>query len=154
MTPDSSALSSLCSLEFPLNVLTADGTSLSDASRDTLSIPFFSVPDVSHFPRLTMNLFSAAQIINSGCRVILDVDSCFVRCTEALVGAGPRRRDSPGLWDLDWFRLPSTDTSTTTSSRALATSASSSFQQWHHRLGHLCGSRLSSLVHHSLLGLV
>jgi hypothetical protein len=35
---------------------------------------------------------------------------------------------------------------------ALATSTSASFQQWHHRLGHLCGSRLSSLVHCGLLG--
>jgi hypothetical protein len=26
------------------------------------------------------------------------------------------------------------------------------FQQWHHRLGHLCGSCLSSLVHCGLLG--
>jgi hypothetical protein len=33
-------------------------------------------------------------------------------------------------------------------------SATSSFQQWHHHLGHLCGSRLSSLVYHGLLGSV
>jgi hypothetical protein len=28
------------------------------------------------------------------------------------------------------------------------------FAQWHHHLGHLCGSRLSALLHQSLLGLV
>jgi hypothetical protein len=60
MTSDSSGLSSLRSLEFPLNVLTADDTSLSVASRGTLSTSSFSIPDVSHIPRLTMNLFSAA----------------------------------------------------------------------------------------------
>ena len=42
-------------------------------------LPPFSVPDVSHVPRLTMNLFSAAQLTDSGCRVILDVDSCSVQ---------------------------------------------------------------------------
>uniref|UniRef100_A0A0A9F9L1 GAG-pre-integrase domain-containing protein n=1 Tax=Arundo donax TaxID=35708 RepID=A0A0A9F9L1_ARUDO len=34
---------------------------------------------------------------------------------------------------------------------ASAASSLSSFAQWHHRLGHLCGSRLSTLVHHSFL---
>jgi hypothetical protein len=76
-----------------------------------------------------MNLFFAAQITGSGCRVILDVDSCCVqdRRPKDLVGASPRRRDSLGLWGLDWLRLPSADPSTTTSSHALATSASALF---------------------------
>jgi hypothetical protein len=30
----------------------------------------------------------------------------------------------------------------------------SSFYQWHHRLGHLCGSRLSALLRRGLLGSV
>jgi hypothetical protein len=36
-------------------------------------------------PRLTMNMFYAAQITNSGCRVIFDVDFCDRR-TKVLVG--------------------------------------------------------------------
>jgi hypothetical protein len=50
-----------------------------------------------------MNLFSASQLTASGCRVILDADSCAVQDlhTQVLVGAGPRRRDSSGLWELD-----------------------------------------------------
>jgi hypothetical protein len=50
-----------------------------------------------------MNLFSASQLTDSGCCVILDTDSCAVqdRHTQALVGAGPRRRDSSWLWELD-----------------------------------------------------
>ena len=96
MSSNSSTLSSLRSLDIPISVLTADGTPLSVASRGTLSTPSFSVPDVSHVPRLTMNLFSAGQLTDSGCRVILDADSCSIqdRRTKALVGAGPRRRDS------------------------------------------------------------
>jgi hypothetical protein len=50
MSPDSSALSSLRPLSLPVNVLTADGTSLHVASRGTLSTSFFFVPDVSHVP--------------------------------------------------------------------------------------------------------
>jgi len=50
-----------------------------------------------------MNLFSASHLTDSGCHVILDADSCVVhdRRTQALVGAGPRSRDSSGLWELD-----------------------------------------------------
>lgn len=78
MPSDSSALSSLHPLYSPINILTADGTSLHIASRGILSTPSFSVPSVSHVPRLTMNLFSAAQLTNYGCRVILDTDSCSI----------------------------------------------------------------------------
>uniref|UniRef100_A0ACD5WIJ6 Uncharacterized protein n=1 Tax=Avena sativa TaxID=4498 RepID=A0ACD5WIJ6_AVESA len=100
-----------------------------------------------------MNLFSASQVTDSGCRVILDADSCVVqdRRTQAMVGAGPRSRDSLGLWELDWLRVPSAATSSASSSLVVAFTTSS-FQQWHHRLGHLCDSRLSSLVHRGLLG--
>jgi hypothetical protein len=56
MTSDSSVLSSLRSLDFPLSVLIAGGTSLPVTSHGTLSTNSFSVPDVSLVPRLTMNL--------------------------------------------------------------------------------------------------
>ena len=50
-----------------------------------------------------MNLFSAGQLTDSGCRVILDIDSCSIqdRRTKALVGAGPRRRESEGIWEVN-----------------------------------------------------
>ena len=113
MTFDSSHLSSLRPFNSPISVLTADGTPLPVSSRGTLSTSSFFVPDISHVPRLTMNLFSARQLTDSGCRVILDDDSCSVqdRHTQALVGAGLQRRDSQGLWELDWLRVPSAATS-------------------------------------------
>jgi hypothetical protein len=155
MTSDSSILSALRSLISLVNVLTADGTSLPVSSRGTLSTSSFSVPDICHVPRLKMNLFSASQLTDSGCRVILDADSCAIqdRHTQVLVGAGPRRSNSSGLWELDWLRVPSAATSPV-SSHVVVASVTGSFQQWHHRLGHLCGSRLSSLVHRGLLGSV
>ena len=128
MSSDSSILSSRRSLDFPINVLTADATPLPVASRGTLATSSFYVPDVSHVPRLIMNLFSAGQLTDSGCRVILDVDSCTIqdRHTKALVGAGPRRHDSQGLWELDWLHVPSAATRLASPS-AFAASATSSF---------------------------
>jgi hypothetical protein len=79
MTSASSILSALHSLVSPVRVITADGTSLPVSSRGTLSTFSFSVPDVSHVPSLKMNLFSASQLTDSGCHVILDADSCAVQ---------------------------------------------------------------------------
>ena len=66
-------------------------TPLPVASRGTLSTSSFHVPSVAHVPRLTMQLISGGQIVDSSCRVILDFDSCSVqdRRTGALLGAGP-----------------------------------------------------------------
>ena len=57
MSSHSSNLSSLKSLDFPVHVLTADGTPLSVASRGNLTTPSYSIPDVAHVPRLTMNIY-------------------------------------------------------------------------------------------------
>ncbi|WP_460992087.1 hypothetical protein, partial [Staphylococcus aureus] len=87
MTPDSFTLSFITPLDSPVSVLTADGTSLSVSGRGPLSNSSFHVPSVAHVPRLTMQLLSAGQITDLGCRVILDSDSCCVqdRHTGALI---------------------------------------------------------------------
>lgn len=115
MSSNSSTLSSLRSLNFHVHVLTADGTTLYVASRGTLTISSFSVPDVAHVPRFTMNLFSVGQLTDSGYRVILDIDSCFVQDhhMHTLVGNGPRRHDSQGLREVDWLHVPSIATNIT-----------------------------------------
>ncbi|XP_044324512.1 uncharacterized protein [Triticum aestivum] len=79
------------------------------------------------------------------------------RRTGTLVGIGPRRHDSQRLWELDWLRLPSAASSSQsdiTTPFASAATSTTSFAQWHHRLGHICGSRLSSLVRSGVLGSV
>ena len=58
MTHDSSTLSSLRSLDSPVHVRTADGTSLPVHGRSSLSTSSFIVPHVAHVPRLTMQLIS------------------------------------------------------------------------------------------------
>jgi hypothetical protein len=102
-----------------------------------------------------MQLISVGQIIDHDCHVILDPDVCYIQDhrTGHLVGTGPRRHDSRRLWELDWLHLPSAVSASPISS-ACAASSTSSFAQWHHRLGHLSGPRLSALLHRGLLGSV
>ncbi|BAH91807.1 Os02g0616666 [Oryza sativa Japonica Group] len=124
MTPDSTHLSSMSPPDTPLTVQTANGTSLPVVDRGTLSTSSFRVPTVSHVPKLTMQLMSAGQITDHGCRIILEADSCCVqdRRTGLLVGTGPRRHDSQRLWELDWLHLPSdASTSQSVGSTASAT---------------------------------
>jgi len=117
MTPDPTQLSFLSSLDHPL-VQTADGTSLPVTGRGVLSTSSFHVPTVSHVPNLTMQLMSAGQITDHGCRIILESDSYCVQDirTGLLVGTRPRRHDSQRLWELDWLRLPSSTVTNPSSS--------------------------------------
>jgi len=151
---DSTQLSSLSSVDHPLVVQTAHGTSISVAGRGVLSTSSFHVPTVLHVPNLTMQLMSARQITNYGCRIILELDSCCVQdpCMGLLIGTRPRRHGSQRLWELDWLRCPSfTVASPSSSSPALVVTASPTFSQWRHRLGHLSGSRLFILVGNGVL---
>lgn len=54
----------------------------------------FRVPFVSHIP-LNMQLISGGQSVESGCRVIIHFDSCYVqdRHMGALLCVGPHCRD-------------------------------------------------------------
>ena len=87
MTPDSSQLSSMSRVDPPIIVQTADGTSLPVVGRGVLSTSSFHVPTISHIPQLTMQLMSAGQITDHGCRIILESDSCCVHCSGSPHGA-------------------------------------------------------------------
>ena len=73
-----------------------------------------------------MQLISAGQLTDHGCRVILDSDTCCIqdRITGLLVGTGPRQRDSQRLWELDWLCLPSAASASFMGSAASMSSAS------------------------------
>jgi hypothetical protein len=136
-------------------VHTADGSPLSVAGQGTLCSDSFHVSDVSLVLDLTMQLMSAGQITDHDCRVILDPDFFYIQDHRIghLVGTDRRRCDSYHLWKLDWLHLPSTAPASLVSS-AYTASSMSSFAQWHHHLGHLCGSCLSALLCQVLLGSV
>jgi len=100
-----------------------------------------------------MNLLSVGQVTDHNCFVGFDDSSCFVQDRQggAVIGTGRRRKGAPSLYVLDTLRLPSSNVSSAHVSSA-ASASTSSFAQWHHRLGHLCGSRLSNLIESGCLG--
>jgi len=99
-----------------------------------------------------MNLLSVGQITDQNCFIGFDDSSCSVQDHRSgtVIGTGHRRRGSSNLYILDTLSLPSSAGSTARVS-SVASSASS-FAKWHHRLGHLCGSRLSTLINSCCLG--
>jgi hypothetical protein len=99
-----------------------------------------------------MDLLSIGQITDHDCFVGFNRSSCFVQdCRSGnVIGTGRRHRDSSRLYVLDSLHLPSTHTARVSS--AAASTITTSFVQWHHRLEHLCGSRISTLINKGCLG--
>jgi hypothetical protein len=93
-----------------------------------------------------MDLLLVGQITDHNYFVGFDDSSCFVQDhkTGDVTGTGRRRKSSPRLYILDTLCLPLYHT--TTPHVLAASGPTTSFAQWHHRLGHLCGSRLSTLI--------
>ena len=135
------------------SVQTANGTSCPITHQGSLSNSYFSVPDVSFVPQFSMNLLSVGQLADHNCFVGFDDSSCFIhdRRTGTVLGTGHRRSGSPSLYVLDTLRLPHISAHVSSAASSLSPSTSS-FAKWHHRLGHLCGSRLSNLINKGCLG--
>ena len=145
MTPDATSLHHSRPPPHITRVHVSDGTLLPVSSIGRLSTNSFSVPAVSHVPRLSMSLMSVSQLTDFDCQVIFDRTSCRVQDHSGIViGAG--RRHS-GVYALESLHLPPSFRST-----HLCHAAVLSHHLWHHRLGHLCPSRMSSLVSHGVLG--
>ena len=153
MTSDQSELASCKPVIDGASVQTADGTSCHITHQGSICNSRFSVPNISFVPQLSMNLLSVGQIADHNCFVGFDDSSCFVqdRRSGAVIGTGRRRRGAPSLYLLDTLHLPSSTVAPPPVSFAASVSTAS-FAQWHHRLGHLCGSRLSTLVKSGCLG--
>jgi len=147
VTSDSSSLVSCKPVTDGACVQTADGTSCPITHKGSLCNTHFAVPNVSYVPQLSMNLLSVGQVTDQNCFVGFDDSSCFIqdRRSGQVIGTGHRRKGASSLYVLDTLRLPSSVGSPASVSSA-ALSSASSFAKWHHRLGHLCGSRLSSLI--------
>ena len=124
----------------------ADDTSCHITHQGSVCNNHFCVPDVSFVPQFSMDLLSAGQAIDQNCFVGFDDSSCFIqdRRSGEVIGTSHRRKGASSLYVLDTLRLPSSITSTAHASSA--TSSFASFAKWHHHLGHLCRSRLSSMI--------
>ncbi|BAH93941.1 Os07g0500000 [Oryza sativa Japonica Group] len=154
MACDDSWLTSCRPIANGATIHTADGTLCKVTHQGAISAPRFAVPDVSLVPKLSMNLISVGQITDKNCFVGFDDTSCFVqdRHSGAVVGTGHCQKGSSGLYILDNLNMPSSSTGTPIVTSPVCSSACKSFPQWHHRLGHLRGSRLATLVNQGVLG--
>jgi len=154
MTSNSSHLDSCQPLSHNRCVQTADGNFCSVTHQGNLVTSNFDVSGVSLVPKLSMNLISVGQLADLNCVIGFDDTSCFIqdRQTRALLGTGHRHRSSSGLYILDHLRLPSIVSPSSSSAPTSSAFVAATFPQWHHRLGHLCGSCLSTLVKQGVLG--
>jgi len=150
VTSDKSKLVACQPVTNATSIHTADGTLCHITHQGSLHSSHFYIPDVSCVPQLSMNLLSVGQIADMNCFVGFDDSSCFIqdRQSGSVIGTGHRSRDSSNLYVLDTLHLPSSTARVTSA----VSSSGSSFAKWHHRLGHLCGSRLSTLINEGRLG--
>ena len=102
---------------------------------------------VSYVPKLSMHLMSVSQLIDFDCQVVFDRTSCRMQDRSGVVIGVDQRRS--GVYTLESLNL-----SPTAASALHCHVVVLDFHQWHHRLGHLCPSRLSSLISHGCLGIV
>jgi hypothetical protein len=153
MTSDKSQLALCQPIPNCQHIQTADGSTCTVTHHGNLATSQFTVSNVSIVPQLSMNLMSVGQLTDMNCFVGFDDTSCFVqdRQTGALLGTGRRHKNSSGLYILDHLHMPPSLFTSSSLSSSFA-SAAIPFRQWHHRLGHLCGSRLSTLIKHGALG--
>ena len=78
MTPHSSLFSELKLAPYPLNIRTANGSTMSGHNIDSVSTSNVSVPGVFNVPDLSYNLFSVGQLAELGYRIIYDYSWCIV----------------------------------------------------------------------------
>ena len=72
MTPHSSLFSELKPAPHPLNIRTANGSTMSGHNIGSVSTSNLSVPKVFNVPDLSYNLFSVGQLAELGYRIIFD----------------------------------------------------------------------------------
>ncbi|KAI3769398.1 hypothetical protein L6452_00500 [Arctium lappa] len=150
MSPNSKLFASLNPMP-SVPVMTADGTPMPLAGIGSIVSSNFSLPNVYHIPKLSLNLVSVGQLFDSGYKVSFSPDSCCVQDprTQKLIGTGRRRG---GLYVLDELRLPVAVAHSADLSSFRLSSKSSSFYLWHSRLGHVSAYRLKYLVSSGNLG--
>ena len=79
MTPHSSLFSDLKHTPHSLNILTENGSTMSDHNIGSISTSNLSVPRVFNVPNLSYNLFSMGQLAELGYRIIFDYSWCIVQ---------------------------------------------------------------------------
>ena len=78
MTPNSSLFSELKPVPHPLNIRTANGSTMSSHNIGFVSTSNLSVPRVFNVPDLSYNLFSVGQLAELGYNIIFDYSGYIV----------------------------------------------------------------------------
>ena len=92
MTPHSFLFSELKPAPHPLNIHTANGSTMSGHNIGSVSTSNLSIPGVFNVPDLSYNLFSVGQLAELGYRIIFDYSGCIMQDprTGQEVGTGPK----------------------------------------------------------------
>ena len=151
MTSHSSLFSELKPAPHPLNIRTANGSTMSGHNIGSVSTSNLLVPVVFNVPDLSYNLFSVGQLAELGYHIIFDYFGCIVQDlrTGQELGTGPRMGR---MFPVKNFRLPLV--APVFVAIAAAISSVPSFALWHARLGHASSSRVQQLASIGLLGSV
>ena len=148
MTPYSSLFFELKRAPHPLNIRTANGSTMSGHNIGSVSTSNLLIPGVFNVPDLSYNLFSVGQLAELGYRIIVDYSGCIVQDSRMgqEFGIGPRVRR---MFPMENLRLPFV----ALVSVAAITTVSSipSLAVWHARLGHASSSRVQQLASRGLL---
>ena len=79
MTPHSSLFSELKPAPYPLNIRTANGSTMSGHNIGSVSTSNLLIPRVFNVPNLSYNLFSIGQLAELGYLIIFDYSRCIVQ---------------------------------------------------------------------------
>ena len=79
MTPHSSLFSDLKPAPHPINIRTANGSTMSGHNIGSVATSNLSIPGVFNVPDLSYNLFSVGQLAELGYRIIFDYSWCIVQ---------------------------------------------------------------------------
>ena len=149
MTPHSSLFSELKPAPHPLNIYTANGSTMSGHNIGSVSTSNLSVPRVFNVPDLSYNLFSVGQLAELGYRIIFDYSGCIVQ--------DPRTRQElrtdpkvGRMFPVNNLRLPLV--APVSVAAAATISSVPSLALWHAHLGHASSTRVQQLASRGLLG--
>ena len=151
MTPHSSLFSELKFVPHPLNIRTANGSTMSGHNIGFVSTSNLSVPGVFNVLDLSYNLFSVGQLAELDYRIIFDYSGCIVQDsrTRQELGTGPR---VGRMFPVDNLRLPLV--APVSIATTAAVSSIPSLALWHACLGHASSSQVQQLAFRDLLGSV
>ena len=151
ITPHWSLFSELKPAPHPLNIRTANGSTMSDHNIGSISSSNLLVPRVFNVPNLFYNLFFVGQLAELGYRIIFDYSRCIVQ--DPRMGqelwTGPR---VGRMFPVDNLHLPLV--ALVSVAVVAAVSSVPSLALWHARLGHASSSWVQQLAFRGLLGSV